>query len=408
MVPTWLSEDHRIHLPKLFEHLGYFLFAKEDTYQVFKRGGAHYTVFYTEKGFLYYKVQRPQEKLSASDLIMEHVSKIEGIDKEMVWDKVDTYYKEVLRTEKLLITGNSNNTPQKVASDFNHFLSYSLPLHKDIDGLYSDLDTIQPFAGRVFQNGDAKILFPLFNIQNEVCGYFGDGDKGVLPYRESAIKDSLWYSNIPKKIEGLFLFGDPREALAFHKKFQLKNVVYLALGEINPQTARILFQIQRSVKVDKILLSFTGNKKLEGYLRDLHFLSYVEGSSFKLTLTDRDMEIGFPIGNEKSFARFYDHTRRFNQDLAKSFLKYNKIVDQIKLNRYSILISTNEEDVKVRLPLEANAIKLLVWSYYKNYLDRTIDILKPKLGNWYAEWETMEKLSEKRKEVQLKEYRIAL
>lgn len=408
MIPTWLTENHHIHLPKLFEHLGYGSFAKKDTYQIFKKGGDYYTVFYTEKGFLYYKIQRPQEKLSAYDLVIEHVSKIEGINKEMIWDKVDAYYKEVLHMEELLLEGNINDTHQTVATDFNHFLSSGLPLHKDAEGIYADLDTIQPFDGRVLQNRHGEIVFPLFNIQNEICGYFEDGNNGVMPFRESAIRDSLWYSNIPKKIEGLFLFKDPKEALAFHRKFQLKNVVYLALGEINPQTARILFQIQRTTKVDKIILSFTGSKKLEGYLRDLHFLSYVEGSSFKLALTDRDIELSFPIGNEKSFTRFYDHTRRFNQDLAKSFLKYNKIVDQNKLNRYSILVSTKEEDVLVRLPLEANAIKLLVWSYYKNYLDKTIDILKPKLDNWYAEWEATEELSEKRKEVQLKEYRIAL
>ena len=85
------------------------------------------------------------------------------------------------------------------------------------------------------------------------------------------------------------------------------------------------------------------------------------------------MVLNFPMGAEKAFSRFYDHTRRFNKELTKSFLAYNKIIDQNRLNRYSISVSKNGERIQVRLPLETNAIKLLVWSYYKNYLDSTIE-----------------------------------
>lgn len=408
MIENWLSEDQRIHLPMLFEYLGFQLVQRQKTYYSYSGGGTQYIVIYTEKGYMYYTIERPEEKLSASDLITGHVSKTEGMNKEMLWDKVDTCYQEVLRTDDLLITGDSKNIIEKVAKEFNHFLGYRLPLAKSGDGLYTDSEEMAPFSGRIFQNETGDILFPLFNIQNEVCGYFADMDDGVLPFKESAIKHSLWYSNIPKKIDGLFLFKDPKEALAFHRKFQLKNVVYLALGTINAQTTKILFQIQRLTKVDKLFLSFTGDKKLEGYLRDLHFISFVEDSDFKLSLTDRDMVLDFPMGNEKAFSRFYGHTRRFNTELAQSFLKYNKIIDQNRLNRYSIMVSKDGEQIKVRLPLETNAIKLLVWSYYKNYLDKTIEILKPTSHNWYSEWETTEGQPQKGKEGQWKDYRIAM
>lgn len=408
MRENWPIENNRIHLPNLFEHLGYRLEEKEKTHYIYKGGSAQCAVIYTEQGFLYYKVQRPQEKLSASDLITEYVSKTEGQDKEMLWDKVDTYYNEVLQNESLLIANGPKIKIETVADDFNHFLSYGLALDTDPDELYADLDDLRPFAGRILQNEAGDVLFPMFNIQNEVCGYFADTDKGVHPYKESATEHSLWYSNIPKSIDGLFLFKDPKEALAFHKKFQLKNVVYLALGEINTQTTRILFQIQRLTKVDKLFLSFTGDKKIEGYLRDLHFISYVEDSDFKLALTDRDMILRFPMGAEKSFSKFYDHTRRFNKELAQSFLRYNKIIDQNRLNRYGIMVSKDGEQIKVRLPLETNAIKLLVWSYYKNYLDRTIEILKPTSNNWYWEPGPATGRTKKGKEVQWKDYRIAI
>ena len=408
MIRNWLTEDHRIDLPKLFGHLGYRSVSKESDHCIFEKNGVHYVAIRTENGFLYYKVQRPQEKLSASDLITEYVSKIEGGKKEMVWDKVDSVYRELLETKSLLIDGDAKDPMTIVPKDFNHFRSYGLSVRQGNGPIYRDFEDLKAFSGRIFENNEGEMLFPLFNLQNEICGYFADTDKGLLPYKESAIKHSLWYSNIPKKIEGLFLFKDPKEALAFHKKFRLENVVYMALGEINSRTTEILFQIQRLVKVDKLFLSFTGDRKIEGYLRDLHFLSHVADSDFKLTLTDRDMVLNFPMGAEKAFSRFYDHTRRFNKELTKSFLAYNKIIDQNRLNRYSISVSKNGERIQVRLPLETNAIKLLVWSYYKNYLDSTIEILKPTTGNWYSEWELTEGRPAKRKEGQWKDYRIAI
>ena len=408
MDQNWLADDDRIHLPNLVSHLGYQLVGKERTHQIYRHAGIDYVVIFTGKGFQYYKTQRPQEKLSASHLILEHVSKTEGVQKEMVWDKADAFYGEILETEALVFDENSKNPLETVPTTFNHFMLYAFPLNEEVEGLYAELDSSSPFSGRVLQDDEGYPLFPLFNIQNEICGYFVDQGKGVQPYKESAIKHSLWYSNIPKSIEGLFLFKDPKEALAFHKKFQLKNVVYMALGEINTQTTEILFQIQRLTKVDKLILSFTGDKKIEGYLRDLHFISYVQGSDFKLGLTDRDMLLRFPMGEEKPFSRFYEHTRWFNKELAQSFLKYNRIIDQNRLNQYSIMVSKDAGYIKVRLPMETNAIKLLVWSYYKNYLNKTIDILKPTNDNWYAEWEMEKGQLKKGKEVQLKEYRIAL
>jgi len=405
---NWLTEDHLIHLPNLFEHLGYQVVQSEHTHHIFKNGGESYVIINTEKGYYYYKVQRPQEKLSASDLITEYVSKVEGTGKELIWDKVDGLFNQVLEIKALLIANNPVDKLKIVPEDFNHFLSYRSPLEDTSKDLYQGVESSIPFSGRVFQNHEGGPIFPLFNLQNEVCGYFLDTDEEVVPYKESAIKHSLWYSNIPKKIEGLFLFKDPKEALAFHIKFRLNNVVYMALGAINSQTTDILFQIQRLTKVDKLFLSFTGNKKIEGYLRDLHFISFTKDSDFNLTLTDRDMLLRFPMGKEKSFSRFYDHTRRFNQDLTQSFLNFNKIIDQNRLNKYSILVSKDNEDIKVRLPIESNTIKLLVWSYYKNYLNKTIDILKPKSDNWYTEWENTQNQVNERKEVQLKEYRIAL
>lgn len=408
MIDNWLTEDDRIDVPKLFERMGYERVRTEKQYHIYKRNSDVNVVVLTDKGYIYYKVQRPEVKLTASNLITEYVSKMEGTTKETIWDKVNDYYQKVLKDEVFIMEqGPEISGLKKVAFDFNHFHSYS---HDFVsrDGLYSDVQNLSPFKNRIFEDAEGKVLFPLFNLQNENCGYFLDNGKSIRSYEDSSLKNSLWFSNIPKTIEWLVVFKDPREALAFHRKFKLKNAVYLALGEINFETAKILFQIRESAKVKKIILSFTGNRKIEGYLRDLNFISFMNESNFRFTLKQKNLLLQFQPGEEKSFLKFFNSTKTFNQGLAKSFLKYNKILNQHKINEQSILVSKKEDAVQVKIPLEVNAIKFFVWSYYKNYLYKTIDILKPVQPNWHLEWEAEESLSLKRKEVQLEDYRIAL
>ena len=407
MINTWLTEDHRIHLPKLFGHLGYIRSVSEKTHGIYTRKKETCAVILTDDGYRFYKVQRPEEKLSASNLIIEHVSKMEGADKETIWDKIDVFYRKVLETQNLLV-GTENPDMEKVAKDFNHFRTYPLALSGGRQNLYDDMEEIKPFQDRIFEDQEGKVLFPLYNLQNENCGFFVDTAEGMTNYKESAMKNSLWYSNIPDTIDWLLVFKDPREALAFHKKFRLKNAVYLALGAINYETSKILFQIKRSTKVKKIILTFTGNKKIEGYLRDLNFISFMDESNFDLTVKEQDILVRFRMGEEKSFLNFFNSTKKFNQGLAKGFLKYSKVIDQNRINAQSIMVAKPDEQVKVRIPLEVNAIKFFVWSYYKNYLNKTIDILKPVRPNWYLEWESTQSISQKGREVHWKEYRIAL
>ncbi len=407
MINTWLTEDHRIHLPKLLERLGYTCSMTERTHCIYTRNKETCVVILTNVGYLFYKVQLPEMKLSASHLIIQHVSKIEGSNKETVWDKVDAFYQKVLESQELLIT-SGNPRMEKVAKDYNHFHSYSFPLRARKEGLYSDIAQMGPFKGSIFEDEEGQVLFPLYNLQNENCGFFVDNAHETAPYKESSAKNSLWYSKIPDTIEWLVVFKDPKEALAFHKKFRLENVIYLALGAINYETTKILFQIQQSVKVKKLILSFTGEKKIKGYLRDLNFISFMDESNFKLSVREQDILVRFRMGDEKSFLNFFNGTKNFNQGLAKSFLKYNKVIDQNRINEQSIMVAKENEQIKVRIPLEVNAIKFFVWSYYKNYLNKTIDILKPVQPNWYLEWESTQSISLKGKEVQLKDYRIAL
>ncbi len=407
MINTWLTEDHRIHLPKLLEQLGYTCTASQSTHRIYGRKGSSCAVLFTEDGFMYYRVERPEEKLSASHLIIEHVSKNESLNNTSVWDRTDASYQQVLENKDLLIPSEKLDM-EKVSKDFNHFRQYPLPLKSDQDDFYSGAEELQPFNNRIFEDVDGRVLFPLYNLQNENCGFFMDGTGGISGYKESSLKNSLWFSNIPDTIDWLVVFNNPKEALAFHKKFRLKNAVYLALGAINYETSKILLRIQQSTKVKKIVLTFTGSKKIEGYLRDLNFISFMERSNFDLTVKERDILVRFRKTDDKSFLGFFNSTKTFNQGLAKSFLKYSKTLDQNRINQQSIMVAKTDEQIKVRIPLEVNAIKFFVWSYYKNYLNQNMDILKPVRPSWCLEWESTQSISSKGKEVQWKDYRIAL
>mgnify|MGYP003655604236 CR=1 FL=1 len=413
MLNSWLDKDDTIDLSKLFLHFEYDKAHEELTHTIFNRNSRYRVVIYTDRGFLYYHVENPEKKYSASSLIIEEVSRIEGKKNESLWDKVNDYYSKVINSKDLVLNNSDYKNAVKVSLDFNHFLSYNIPLKTHRSDLYSNISQSNSFQNRIFESTTGEPIFPLFNIENEVTGYFADGKNGVDKFRESDTKNSLWYSNVPDVIEWIVLFNNPKEAVAFHNKFNLENAVYIALGEINYETTDILFKIQRDTKVKKIILSFTGYKKIEGYLRDLNFMSFMDISNFNLKLKDNEIKISIKKGEknsseEKSFVRFYNSTKSFNQGLTNSFLKYNKVIDQNRLNKHFIIVEPGKDSYVIRVPLEVNAIKYFVWSYYKNYLSKSIEILKPKQINWVMEWESDQSLTLKGKEEVLENYKIAL
>ena len=405
MSPKWLKRNHLIDLPKVFEHLGFELISKTDSYFLYKRGSVKHVVIFCENGYHYYNVDTPQQKLGATDIILEHMARVEGVNNESVWDKVDEYYSNIIAKDEFMYKEGTRQGLIEVSPDFNHFQTY-VDGGKLNNAFFEGID--QTKFGDSIQSSEGMAMFPLRNLQNEVCGFFREENE-VRPYKESAVGNSIWYSNVPDKIDWLLVFRNPVEAIAFDKKFQLSNAVYIALGEINYRTSKILFAIQKMTKVKKIVISFTGAKKIEGYLRDLHFISFINDSNFQLKLEKDAINTTFFKGDEKSFSPFFNRVKRYNRGLAESFLNYNKVMDQRLVNQFSILLSKeNEDEIKARVPLEVNAIKYFVWCYYKNYLSKTLDILKPKQASWYLEWEASQSISLKGKEVILEEYRIAL
>ncbi|KAA2215780.1 hypothetical protein [Maribacter flavus] len=395
-----------LHLPRLLRHFGGACLKQEDSYALYRFQGSHVILIHTEEGYRYYEVQSPEKKLEAFDLVVSYMAKMETNPRIPLWDKVFEFYNKLSKDSDLVLTEKYEPAFKTVKKDFNHFHTYlSRPTALE-HPLYTSVAGDSVFENRFGQGPDKRILFPLYNIQNEVCGYFEDDLEDIHPYGESAMEHGLWYSQIPEKIEALFVFSNPKEAMAFHQRFQLKNAVYLALGSINHTTTRILFQIHRLTKVKKIMLSFTGDSKIAGFVRDLHFISFME-EDFRLRVADGAIQIQCRQKDPKAFARFYTHCRDYNEGLRKHFLKHRSILDQHLVNAYSLVLSQDGEQINLRVPLEINALQLMIWSYYKNFLHTTLDILKPKKVDWNLEWEEIPPLQNEGKEVQVEEYRIA-
>ena len=413
MNSNWLNKDDIIHLPRLFVHFGYEAEVEGKDHILFKRNSQCRVVIFTENGFKYYKVENPEKKYSSSSLILEEVAKVEGISKETIWDKVTEYYQKVLDTDNLLVNDTGDINLVKVTLDFNHFLSYKIPFNTQQGGLYSTENVIGCFENRIFQTKSGEPIFPLFNNDNQITGYLIDEGDMIRPYKESYTDQSIWFSNVPTTIEWFILFNNPKEALSFHTKFSLTNAVYCVPGKINYDTTAMLLNIQREMKVKKLVLTFTGRSKIEGYLRDLTFISFMEKRNFMLNVHGSELRIEINKIDEKSpdfksFVDFYNGTKNFNQGLAKSFLKYNKILDQQLLNEHSILLKKEDDFYSIRVPFEVNALKYFVWSYNKNFLGNSIEIIKPRQRSWFLDWESSQSLTIKRKEEVLKEYKIAL
>lgn len=405
----WRQENQKVYLPGLMEDLGYILLENNAKYLVYKKQRYFYIVILTSDGYCFYKSHRPGEKLYALDIIEEFVSAKEGEKNENIWAKINGAYKELSSNNSFY----SENVMDKVAlsivdKSFNHFLEKIKPLTSHNENIYNDLSDHSIFKNRIFQNLEDKTIFPLFNIDNEIAGLLEDRNGVMIPREFTNIDFGIWYSNVPKKINSILVFSTAKEAIAFHKKFQLENVVYFSLGTINYNTTHLLFEIKKIAKVSKLIVSFTGNKKIEGYVKDLQFISYLQRDNFSIAVQDKEISIIFSLEEERRFFNFYNNIREFNAILAQEFERENRYTDQDRINRQSIRIHKTDDKITVKLPVEVNAIKYMVWNYFKNYLNTSLDILKPKEENWEGEYYHYLTSNKNADENTYSEFRIAL
>lgn len=390
---SWSHNDKAVNLLNLFKYLNYKELENTAKYVVFEKQSKYYVVVKTEKGYVYYKTDRPKEKLKGTDIIKTFVSSIETKSNSSIWSKIDSKYKEYLDSGEDL---QQSKNLEIVPTGFNHFLEMNLPVESPEDSLYRDIMNDPQLEDRIYQDTEGKILFPLYNNDKSVCGYLTDHGKSVTAYKHTRLDEGIWFNKIPKKIEQILVFKDPKEAIAFYSNFKLDNTLYVACSNINYTTTKMLFDIKKASKSKEFIVSFTGTKKINGYLQDLNFVSFLREDDFNISIRGDHMYLVFKKPEEKIFAKFYRKVVEFNESISKEYIRFNQITNQPLVQKNSIIPKRLEDgNIVCIVPLEVNAIKFITWAYFKFFLAKEMGILKPKENNWYAQYQKLTSNNEK-------------
>lgn len=381
----WRDLDQRLDLNGLLVHFGHSPVRQEKSHYSYKMGKEHVVVIKTSMGHRYYLARRPERKLAAFDLILDQLSKLEGSAKMGLWSKIDDFYQHIESNGLFKLEAGEASEMEIRQKEFNHFedMAHGFSLKKD--SMESDLHGI--FEGRVYLDPKGRKLFPFRNLANTLTGYAVEDGEDYSLLAESDVSASVWFSKIPSSIEHLIVFKSPMEAVAFHRRFQLTNAVYLSFLDINYDTAKILTQIHKTTKLNKFAISLTGKSKVEGYIHDLMLMSHINDTRFLVQVGKDHLGIRFHPGSEKALTSLYNETKKFNNSLAQEYMGYNKMPDQSLLNQRSIILTREKDMVLCRLPFDVNALRYFLWSYYRNYMGKTIEIIKPVDVNWVKEYQ---------------------
>lgn len=380
----WRTWDDKLNINSVMDYFGYPMTKNEANHKIYHMGKDHAVVFHTGGGQLYYMCSRPEKKLSVFDLVLTGCSKTEKDSSKGIWNKVDECYSYLNSKKEFQLANLTLNKGEIVNDSFNHFEEFAKTLQTS--SLMEDENLKGCFEDRLFEDKEGLLYFPFYNLSNNLTGYIQQKDSKTFPVAESDTSMSIWFSQVPKKIQQLIVFNNPLEAISFQQKFKLSNAVYLAIKNINYETSKILVQIYKQTKVTKMMLSFTGNSKIEGYIDDLMLISCINDGKFFIKLEKDHLMIRFDPESEKAISQLHKEIQKYNQALTKEYLKFNKVVDHTLVNQKSMVLSKHKEMVACKLPIEINALRYFLWSYYRNYLGKMIDIIKPQTQNWQYEY----------------------
>ncbi len=384
---SWSHSDGVVNLLNLFKYLNFKEIETTQQYVVYSKQSNYYVVIKTSEGYTYYKTERPKEKLKGTDIIKTFVSSIETKSNNSIWSKIDTKYKEYL--------DSGDDTQAHVDLDivdqnFNHFLGLKHPLETHDMSIYKEVQNDPQMSNRIFQDKNGNIIFPIYNNDKDICGYLIDEGNQIKPYDHTKLDQGIWFNNIPKKIEQIFVFKNPKEAIAFYLNFKLENTLFVSCSTVNYVTTRMLFDIKKVSKAKQFIVSFTGAKKINGYIYDLNFISFLREDDFNVTIRGDHMHLVFKKPEEKAFVKFYKKILEFNETISKEYVKFNEITNQPVVQKNSIVPKRQENgNIVCIVPLEVNAIKFIAWAYFKFFLSKEIDILKPRENNWFSQYEKM-------------------
>ena len=381
----WRKFDETLDLVFLMEHFGMKEQRKTRKYMCYGAYSNSYILISTDLGYRYYRPNAPEKKLTPFDLILERISRNDTNTKSGLWSRLDEFYTSIDKKPDFFVNDRSKNTLETVAPDYNHFNDFDSEFSLTVQTARSA--SLQIFENRIFENAKGQLYFPYRNLANNLTGYVTEKEGKLSLLAESAISESVWFSKVPKTIKNLIVVRNPMEALAFQRRFELEDLIFLALSDINYRSSKILLQILKRTKLKKMVLSFTGSSKIEGYIQDLMLISFLNDSRFLVRVDKEHLTVKFDPEGQKPLAKLHNEILKYNGGLMKEYLKFNKITDQSLLDRKSIVLNQEKEWVACRIPYEVNALRYFLWSYYRNYMHKIIEIVKPTNANWAIEYE---------------------
>ncbi len=374
----WKTRDELIDMHALMQYFGVEGKHDGEGFSIYTSNREQYVVFRTEKGYRYYRPSKPEIKYGAFDFIHERLSRTEKTVNSSIWEKLEAFY-DGLEDNGLLSKGPKEKCRENM---FNHFRGYGERFSIQVK------EEGETFGGRIYEDANGTRYFPLYNLTNTLTGYWKEEKDGTVLIGESNATDSIWFSNVPQTIDNLMVFSNPMEAIEFHRRFQLKNVVYISLGKINYSTSRIMMELHKKSKVSKVGLSFTGSTKIAGYVDDLMMLSFLNDTKFLVRTEDNGLRVQFDPEKEQVFAKLFKEIKKYNDSLMKGYMAYNALLDQMTVNKKKIVIGRHKDMMVVKIPFDVVAIRYFLWSYYRNYMGKVVEILKPKTNNWKNEFKT--------------------
>lgn len=396
---------NKTDLINLFNYLKFDLDAQLSNYLVFTKNSENYIVIFTDCGFRYYKSQRPELKLTAIDIIEEVVSKIENKDNLSVFEKSMKIFEQFysLETNQDI---SKNIKLDTVALDFNHFIEILNEYKTGHNELYDSVVEDEIFDKKIFMDDNNNVVFPLFNKSNVVSGLIVDDNNILKPILYTNSGFGIYFSNPQRKTKHIFIFSNPKEVFAFHNIFKIKDVIYIASNEMSYETTKIISDICRHLNIKKPLLTFSGSSKISSYIQDIRYISYLESDNFSLNVLENNILIKFQSDKEKAFKKLYENIKMYNESsVIKSYKETYSIIDQKKINNWLIKLDKDENKIKLSIPLDVNALKLIVGTISEYYYKNQLELIKPRLTTWYDEYQ---KYRLQKTEIKFEKYKMVV
>jgi len=152
------------------------------------------------------------------------------------------------RNKQLFIRQEETKIPNKNFEETKCMLTNTQFLHAR--GFSDSTIMSKLFTDRIFNIKDKRfrynIAFPIWNKDEKIVGMESrnDGFKGFLPNSDRS--SAIWHSNVPEKIEGVFVAETPLDCIAHYQLHKNDNILYCSFGgTLSPDQVNVVNDLLR-------------------------------------------------------------------------------------------------------------------------------------------------------------------